>query len=294
VVLASCAALPTGDGDDDALLDALRARGLDARWSPWDAPGSADADLVVLRATWDYTERLAEFLAWVDAVPRLADPAAVVRWSTDKAYLLDLAAAGVPAVPTVRAAPGEAVALPGPEVCAEVVVKPAVGAGSHGAARFADRAAAAAHAAALQARGLPVLVQPFLPVVDAEGETALVLVRGEPSHAFTKGPLLAAPGAAGRATDGSGLFLAETLGPADPPAASWDLARAALAVAAARCGVSPADVLQARVDVLGRDEPRVLELELVEPSLGWRQVPEPQRGVALAGFVDAVVALAAR
>ncbi|GAB2926660.1 hypothetical protein GCM10027047_24520 [Rhodococcus aerolatus] len=290
VVLASCAALPTADGDDDDLPGALAARGLDVRWSPWDDPGAADADLVVLRATWDYTERLAEFLAWCDRVPRLANPPALVRWSTDKAYLLDLAAAGVATVPTTRSAPGEPVRLPAG--APEVVVKPAVGAGSRGAARFVDPAAARAHAAALHARGLPVLVQPFLPVVDAEGETALVLVRGEPSHAFTKGAMLAAPGAGTGATDGSGLFLTETLGPAAPPARAWALARAALEVAAARAGLRPADVLQARVDVLGADEPRVLELELVEPSLGWRQVAEPARAAALASFADAVAALA--
>ena len=84
VVLASCAGLPTGDGDDDVLLAALLARGLDARWVPWDAPGAADADLVVLRATWDYTDRVAEFLTWVEHLARPANPAAVVRRSEER------------------------------------------------------------------------------------------------------------------------------------------------------------------------------------------------------------------
>jgi len=53
-------------------------------------------DLVVLRSTWDYAERYDEFLAWIDALPQLANPARVVRWSTDKRYLGELAAAGVP------------------------------------------------------------------------------------------------------------------------------------------------------------------------------------------------------
>ena len=291
VVLASCTGLPTGDGDDDVLLAALLARGLDARWVPWDAPGAADADLVVLRATWDYTDRVAEFLSWVGDLSRPANPAAVVRWSAHKAYLLDLARAGVPTVPTAVTRPGQPVVLPDAH---EVVVKPAVGAGSRDVVRSADPAAALDHAAALHARGLDVLVQPFVPLVDAEGETALVLRRGVPSHAFTKGPMLPAPGGPDRADDGSGLFVAEVLGPADPSPAQWDVARAALEAAARLTGVEPSDVLAARVDLLGRDEPRVLELELVEPSLGWRQVGEPARSVAVSAFADAVVELARR
>lgn len=243
----------------------------------------------MVRATWDYTERHEEFLAWAAAVPRLANPAAVVRWSSHKRYLLDLAADGVPVVPTAVAAPGEPVVLPGAR---EVVVKPAVGAGSHGAARFTDPAAAREHAAGLHARGLDVLVQPFLPVVDDEGETALVLVAGRRSHAFTKGAMLAAPGSAAGPVDGSGLYLAERLGPAAPDERAWRVAERAVAAAVARTGVDTSDLLHARVDLLGRDEPRVLELELVEPSLGWAQVADAgERSAALSGYVDAVLAL---
>lgn len=288
VVLASCAALPDGDRDDDGLVAALLERGLDARWLPWDAPGAADADLVVLRSTWDYTGRRAEFLAWAQTVEHLANPVTAVRWSSHKRYLLDLAADDVPVLPTAVFAPGEDVELPD----GEVVVKPAVGAGSHGAARFIDPAAALHHAADLHALGVDVLVQPFERSVDIEGETAMVLVRGRPSHAFHKGAMLSAPGSAAATVDGSGLFTTERLRPLEPPARPWAVAEAAVAAAARRCGLDPADLLYARVDVLGA-QPRVLEVELVEPSLGWRQVPEPQRAAALSRFVDAVEGLLA-
>jgi glutathione synthase/RimK-type ligase-like ATP-grasp enzyme len=288
VVLASCAALPCGDGGDDDLVDALLERGLAVRWAPWDAPGTGSAGLVVLRATWDYPRRCAEFLAWVDGVEHLANPAAAVRWSAHKRYLLDLAADGVPVLPTAVFAPGADVVLPD----GEVVVKPAVGAGSHGAARFTEPAAALAHARTLHARGHDVVVQPFEPSVDTAGETVMVLVRGRPSHAFHKGAMLPAPGAAAVAVDGSGLFTTERLGPLEPPAAAWAVAELAVAAAARRIGLDPADLLYARVDVLGA-QPRVLEVELVEPSLGWRQVPDAQRAAALSRFVDAVVELLA-
>ena len=75
----------------------------------------ASYDLVVIRSTWDYSWRADEFTAWaqkVAAVTRLANPAAVVRWNTDKRYLGELAAAGVPTVPTRYFAPGEPAELP--------------------------------------------------------------------------------------------------------------------------------------------------------------------------------------
>ncbi|MUM33553.1 hypothetical protein FZI93_18325, partial [Mycobacterium sp. CBMA361] len=149
IVLAGCQALPDGDGDDDGLVQALRDRGLHAHWLAWDDPATLQADLVILRATWDYTERHDEFLAWTTQVRNLLNAPDVVAWNTDKRYLADLATAGVPTVSSEFFAPGESVSVPS----GEVVVKPAVGAGSVGAQRFTDATAAAAHAAALQASG---------------------------------------------------------------------------------------------------------------------------------------------
>lgn len=272
IVLAGCPALPEGDGDDDGLVGALRTRGLHARWLSWDDPATLDADVVILRAAWDYTERLTEFLQWTRRVPRLLNRPDVVAWNTDKRYLADLAAAGVPTVPSRFFAPGEAVSIPQ----GEVVVKPAVGAGSVGAMRFRDADAARAHAVALQADGRTALVQPYDARV-ADGETALVFLRGEPSHAFTKGPMLPTPGQ-GPTLDPSGTYAEERLQRADPAGELWDVGHAALAAAAAHLGIRVTDLLYARVDVLGgTDAPALLELELVEPSLGWRQLDRSTR-----------------
>lgn len=272
IVFAGCPALVEGDGDDAGLVAALRARGLHARWRSWDDPETERADVVILRATWDYTERLDEFLAWTRRVRNLINAPDVVAWNSDKRYLADLAAAGVPTVPSAFYAPGEPVEVP----AGEVVVKPAVGAGSVGAQRFTDPDDARRHASALQAAGRTVLVQPYDRRIEA-GETAMVFLGGEPSHAFTKGPMLPPPGSAA-AMDASGTFAEETLRPADPDFEMWDVGHAALRAAAARLHVRPADFLYARVDVIGeRDDPRLLELELVEPSLGWRQLDEETR-----------------
>ncbi len=283
IVLAGCPALPEGDGDDAGLVGALRTRGLHARWLSWDDPATLEADVVILRAAWDYTERLTEFLAWTRQVPRLLNSPDVVAWNTDKRYLADLAAAGVATVRSAFFGPGETVAIPQ----GEVVVKPAVGAGSVGAMRFRDADAAYAHAVALQADGRTALVQPYDARV-ADGETALVFLRGEPSHAFTKGPMLPEPGQ-GPTLDPSGTYAEERLQLADPDDELWEVGHAALAAAAAHLGIRVTDLLYARVDVLGGpDAPALLELELVEPSLGWRQLDEPARNRQQRRFALAV------
>lgn len=283
IVLAGCPKLVEGDGDDDGLVEALRARGLAARWLSWDDPGALTADLVIMRATWDYIERLDEFLDWTRRVPHLLNAPAVVAWNTDKRYLHDLAVAGVPVLESEFYAPGEALHLP----AGEVVVKPAVGAGSVGAQRFTDHCAARDHAAALQEAGSTVLVQPYDPRVQ-DGETALVFLGGRRSHAFTKGPILPAPGER-PAFDESGTYAEESLTPADPDVELWDVGYAALAAAAAHLEMQPSDFLYARVDLIGgRDQPLLLELELVEPSLGWRQLDGPRRALQQREFAVCV------
>jgi hypothetical protein len=272
IVLAGCPALPEGDGDDAELAAALRKRGLHARWLSWDDPAAVDADLVILRATWDYIDRLDEFLAWTTRVPHLLNAPAVVVWNTDKRYLADLAAAGVPTVQSRFFSPGEKVRLPK----GEVVVKPAVGAGSVGALRFSDADAAREHAMMLQDQGRTVLVQPYDPRVE-DGETALVFLHGQQSHAFTKGPILPPPGQR-PVFDESGTYAEESLTPAEPDFELWDVGHAALAAAAAHLGIGAEEFLYARVDVLGgAGDVQLLELELVEPSLGWQQLDSAAR-----------------
>lgn len=282
IVLAGCAKLVEGDGDDDGLVAALASQGLTARWRAWDDPETLRADLVILRATWDYTERLDEFLAWTRRVPNLLNAPDVVAWNSDKIYLQDLAVAGVPVCESEFYGPGEMIHLP----AGEVVVKPAVGAGSVGVQRFTDHNAARDHAATLQEAGISVLVQPYDRRIE-DGETALVFIGGKQSHAFTKGPILPAPGHRPDFDD-SGIFAAESLTPADPDFELWEVGHAALVAAATQLGMAPSDFLYARVDLIGRRDPTLLELELVEPALGWRQLDAATRQRRQRGFALAV------
>lgn len=265
VLLASCAELPESNGDDTALPDALAAVGIHAEWAPWDDPSAdfAAADLVVLRCTWDYARRRDEFLNWCSVVPALVNPVDVVRWNTHKGYLADLADAGVQVVPTRLVEVGQQPRWPDEEF----VLKPAVGAGSRGAARFTPDAldAARAHLDQLHAAGDAVL-QPYQADVDRSGETALVFLGGSYSHAFVKAPMLAP-------TDGSVSYVGERLRPAEPDSALRCAAEDALDAVAGLRGIDRADLLYARVDLVRADDgaPLLLELEVSEPSLGFRQ-----------------------
>ena len=276
-ILAGCAELPEGDGDDDAVVPALRDLGFSVTWAAWDSGVSfTDADVVILRATWDYAARRAEFLDWCESVPALCNPAAVVRWNTDKAYLAELLDAGLPVVPTSLVSPGETARFPS----SDYVVKPSVGAGSRGAARFAAGEDASAHVAALHAEGHAALVQPYQSSVDTEGELALVYFGGIYSHAFAKSAML------GSKMDESGLYLTEQLAKAEPPADALALAEDILDAASGLLGILRAELLYARVDVVrGADgRPLLLELELTEPSLGFRQA-DPAAALRFASAV---------
>jgi glutathione synthase/RimK-type ligase-like ATP-grasp enzyme len=250
--------------DDDLapLQDALQHAGAIAEIVAWDDPTVSWSrfDAALLRSTWDYTERLTEFLAWcerIDAQTRLLNPLPVVRWGTDKHYLAELARAGAPVIPSAFLEPGDdPSALPQHD---EFVVKPAVGAGSRDTQRYvaAERAQAIEHARRLLDGGRSVLVQPYIAGVDERGETALVYIGGHDSHAIRKGPLL-------RRGEGptDALFAAEDIRPRVAQDAEY---RAAEAILAALPFARP---LYARVDLLpGPDGPLLLELELVEPSL---------------------------
>ncbi|GHD98463.1 ATP-grasp domain-containing protein [Streptomyces alanosinicus] len=263
---------PGKDADLPELVRALRAAGAEAEARYWDDPDVdwGRYDLVVIRSTWDYSWRAEEFDTWVvrvGALTRLANPASVVRWNTDKRYLGELAAAGVPTVPTRYLAPGEPAELPADH---EYVIKPTSGAGGRFAARYTpgEHDRAVAHLARMHAEGFTAMVQPYLTGIDVSGERALQFFGGRLLHASRKGAVLA-PGTP---------YDADKV--AHPGLERWQPTEAELAVAekalASIPGVSGGPgPLYARVDLVdGPDgEPRLMELELVEPNLFLRLHP---------------------
>ncbi|MEU3900053.1 hypothetical protein [Streptomyces sp. NPDC045251] len=281
IALVTCRPGPRVSVDRDlpVLVRALADAGATASAEVWDDDGVdwGAFDLAVIRSTWDYSWRSAEFTAWAEQcgkLTRLANPAPVVRWNTDKRYLGELADAGVPTVSTSYAAPGETPDLPDGH---EYVVKPTSGAG----ARFAARYTPGEHATALRqvermhAEGFTAMVQPYVRSIDTAGERALQFFGGRLLHASRKGAVLAP----GTPYDERKV--------AHPGLEPWTPVPAELAVAERALAAVPdaPELLYARVDLVDGDDgrPRVMELELVEPNLFlWlheRSLPRVVRAV---------------
>ncbi|MFD9650404.1 ATP-grasp domain-containing protein [Streptomyces mirabilis] len=254
------------DRDLPVLRAALEGAGAEAVVGYWDDPDVdwAAFDLVVIRSTWDYSWRVAEFVAWAERcgkLTRLANPAAVVRWNTDKRYIGDLAEAGVPTVPTRYLPPGAPAEFPDDR---EYVVKPTSGAGARLAARYRpeERETALRQLERMHDQGLTAMVQPYLTSIDTAGERALQFYGGHFLHASRKGAVLE-PGTAYDADK----VAHPRLEPWQPTPAELAVAERALAAVPRRTDGS--ELLYARVDLVDGDDgsPCVMELELVEPNL---------------------------
>ena len=258
------------DEDLPPLFAALTRAGATVQVIDWD-DGTAQwshFDLALLRSTWDYSLRLVEFLAWaqrVSAMTHVVNCVPMVRWNTDKHYLGELMQADVRTVPTTFVEPGESAARAMNEflvqhAATEFVIKPAVSSGARDAQRYGRRELETAirHAERLLDADRSVVLQPYLDRVDTDGETALIYFGGKFSHAIRKGPLLRRGEGPTRA-----LFAAEQI---TPRVARLDELRTGERALGAIPFATP---LYARVDLI-RDAdaaPRVLELELTEPSL---------------------------
>lgn len=265
ILLATCAALPDGEPGGHLLPAAYAAAGHTARWAVWDDPSVdwARADQVAVRAVWDYEDRLEEFLAWahrVDgAADRLLNGAATFAWNTDKQYLVELLAAGVPVIPSRsvadRSGLAEAVAEHG-----RAVVKTRVGAGGRGVqvlSRGDDGTQVTDPG--------PWLVQPLLESVRTEGEQSVFWFRGEVRGQVAKRPageeIRVHPEYGGRSDVVPLTAEAEALTRAVVAAAEESLGR--------RLDYARADLLR-----LPGGQLAVGELEVTEPGLYLDLMPE--------------------
>jgi glutathione synthase/RimK-type ligase-like ATP-grasp enzyme len=277
VLLATSRDWPHGEPGHEALDAALEAQGITVRWARWDDPDVdwRAAELVAVRSTWDYDGRLEEFLAWASRVgPALLNGAGVFRWNTDKRYLLDLADAGVPVVPTVDAETPEAVRAAVPDVAGSAgaaVVKPRVGAGGRGVAVVV---AGAAWEPAAGTAG-PWVVQPLVESIRDEGETSVFVLDGRPVSQVRK-----VPGA------GEVRVHEQYGGSSGPVPLTDEAAGIATRAVAAVADLLAADIAYARADLMRLDGRLVVsEVELTEPGLYLDVLPV--NGTA---FADAVAA----
>ncbi|WP_442482821.1 ATP-grasp domain-containing protein [Aeoliella sp. SH292] len=264
--------------EDRLLREALSGLGISSKRVAWSDPDVnwREFRLAVIRTTWDYFDRYAEFTAWLERVRhevRLCNPYSTLRWNMDKHYLADLEARGVRIVRSRFIEVGCQVQLS--ELLDETgwheaVLKPCVSGGARHTYRVSRE-----NAAELQAvlddltRNESMLLQPFEPAIMTVGEDTLMMFAGRYTHAIRK---RAKPGDFRVQDDHGG-----TVEPYEPTPAQIALAEAAIAA----CDPMPT---YGRVDMVldgdGRDA--VMELELVEPELWLRCFPPAAEAFAAA------------
>jgi glutathione synthase/RimK-type ligase-like ATP-grasp enzyme len=257
--------------------EALRVGGFEVSARPWTAHGDLKPFAAVLPlVVWGYHERYAE---WLDLLHRLEsnavpviNPPALLRWNSDKAYLAELDAKGVPTVHTITAEALDEHALSEARQrfsCDQLVVKPPVSASATGTFHLRPGDSVPKTVA-----GRRMLIQPFMASIAGHGEYSLMLFGGRFSHAIVKTPR-------------KGDFrvqphLGGTEKPCEAPVGAINLAQAALAVA-------PAEAVYARIDMVADDHGalRIMELELIEPALWLNHAPD--RGVNFASAVHRAI-----
>jgi glutathione synthase/RimK-type ligase-like ATP-grasp enzyme len=256
--------------DDKHAYEPMANLGWDVSAVPWcqqDKPWS-DFDAVIIRSTWDYPPVLQQFLQAleeIDQQTRLANPIKLVWWNLSKTYLRDLESAGIGIVPTLWIDDLDEAALRSAAEFSEQgdrVIKPVVGANGVDTYHLSNSSTPALTEELVSVfHQRPCMVQPFMHNVISEGEFSLFYFNGHYSHAILKTPTINEF----RSQEERGA----TIKLVRPQALLRQRGFQAL-----EC-VSPKP-LYARIDFVRdeRNDFRVMEMELIEPSLYLRMHPD--------------------
>lgn len=270
IALVTCREWPTLTSDDRLLLAPLAQLGIDAEPAVWDDAGIdwADYDGVVLRSTWDYHKRITDFDEWLvqlaECGAKVWNPTTVLRWNSDKRYLLELSKRDVPIVPTSIISRDRVVDLSHllrSNGWSKAVVKPTIAATAY-RTWLTEPATAERDQRQLMTMMLhsDVMVQPFMQEVVREGEYSFVFFNSLYSHCFLKRPK-------------SGDY--RTQSDFGGRSARFNAPDEWIDQAQDMLEKLPQSMLFARVDcIVQNDKLRLMELELIEPDLGLRYAPE--------------------
>lgn len=280
IAVATSAESPGINADDELLVRYLAQSGVASQPVLWndDAADWSAFDAVLIRTTWDYHEHYARFLAWLAHLEALRvptiNPSRMLRWNSDKRYLLELPPLGIAIIPTQIANAGELRDVLARLRGTAVVVKPTVSGSAWNTVRGVAGTEELDRAVAKLPQHLTYLVQPFVPEVAQEGEWSLLFFGSAYSHAVCKRPAND-DYRVQREFGGSVDIIAA------PPEA---LAAARHALAAVATMSEQRDfgrISYARIDgVRSAGQFLIMEVELIEPFLFLCDVPEASRTFA--------------
>jgi hypothetical protein len=271
VVLLTCATLRDLLPEDRAVAECLRAEGVEVVAAVWDEAQLRDDDVAVVRSVWDYHQRADEFVAFLKRIPETVSLVnrATLLWNVDKRYMLELAARGVPIVPTVvvnRGWDGRGCAW------AHVVIKPLVGASGEGVHAFRLPLGPKEERRVermLAANRDGMLLQPYVRSIATVGELSAVFIDGVYLHCVKKVPPSGDFKVQGGKVASACIFAFFSLTPVQTirDVALPEEARA-VCDKALQAAVGGERLMYARVDlVLHEDRWLLGELELLDPQL---------------------------
>ena len=280
IALATCSNLPDWEVDDQPLFKALESHGIQLFHPSWDDPHFdwSQCDLVIPRTTWDYQSKADQFSQWLTYVHQhsmLLNSLSLMKWNLNKSYLKDLEIAQPPTLwikqstPSSSERPPLLSALLKKDQWERGFIKPVIGANSWGTLRFNRNDEDSLQQAQIHleqwVKTHDLMIQPYYSSVETDGEFSLIFFNGQWSHGVQKVPV-------------SGDYrVQDDYGAQDYP---WTPPQSWLKQAQDLLKSLPETPLYARCDFLKDHDnlPRLIELELIEPSLFFRHDPaSPER-----------------
>ena len=259
---------------DELLILPMNDLGWDVSFIPWDLSDVNwdEYDIVLIRSTWDYQSRIQEFLKVLESIDKskslLLNPLSIIHQNIEKTYLIELEAKGIDTIPSIfqKKFNTEKVMQSFSDFnCDKIIIKPVVGANADNiilGSKFEIKSQL--HEIKSVYSELPYIIQPFLNSVLKEGEFSLMYFNNKYSHAISKIP-----------KEGDFRVQEEHGGKIDiikkVPKEIQNLADKVIKILPKNCFYSRIDIL------LMHGKPKVIEVELIEPSLYFNLDPESSK-----------------
>ena len=272
IALATCSTLPEWEVDDEPFFQALKNQNIEIFHPCWDDSDFDwdGCDLVIPRTTWDYQSRSEQFAQWLERVDQcsfLLNPLSLIKWNLNKTYLKDLSIAQPPTIWLSKTISSSSTPRPNLQKLlnqkgwSKGFIKPVVGANSWGTIRFDQENHQSIKDAQIHLdqwiQTHDLILQPYYKSVETEGEFSLIFFNGKWSHGVQKVPVL------------GDYRVQDDYGAKDYP---WNPPSEWKSQTLTLINNLPICPLYARADFLKDDsgDPRLIELELIEPSLFFR------------------------
>ena len=256
--------------EDQLLQMELENKGLKVCKKNWADPNFDwfSTTYAIFRTTWDYFERFDEFFTWIDKTKHkttFINTTEIINWNIDKHYLQDLAGNGINIIPTLFIEKDDKINLTElfkQTKWTEAVIKPAISGAARHTYRITPNNCIFYEDIFQQLiKEKCMLFQEFMNNITLDGEISLILIGGEYTHSVRK----IAKKDDFRVQDDHGGKVVEH------KASSEEIKFAKECVKG--CPFYP---IYARVDMIynNNNQPSLIELELIEPELWFRNNTE--------------------